>query len=766
MMGWSLIIRYRKIIIVFTLLLTLVLGYSASQLTINSDFTSYLPESDPAVSTLNYISKQYSGKHIALIAIATDEIFSKETLESIQYLTNQFKQIDGISYVTSLTNIIDIKKVGDDLEISQLIDETNIPHSQTELQELKKYVLSKELYRGRIVSEDSKVALIICRIREGSDDIQIAREIKSIIHSSNISGRVYCAGYSFNLLEVSKVIVDDLRTLLFFSLLIIICVLYVSYRSFYGVVLPLVSVLLSIVWTLGCMHIMNFQISLVTNVIPIILIAVGSAYCIHLLSKYREQSKNEQNRMHTIQKALTEVSQPIFFATITTIVGFLSFIFGSYLSVIKEFGILSALGIFFSFINTITFIPAVLSFLPHGNTTSSLRKNRKSPRWSSAVSLVVPTAISTIAKHRIIILVVTSILCITCIFSITKLQRSVDMTKYFKEGTDIRVASEMMRQKFNGDMPVYFIVRGDIMNPRVLTEMKKLQEFIRTQKNIFKPYSIIDLIEEMNDVLGEGRTIPDTKEKIGNLWFLLEGNETVSQMVNSDKTEAIIQATMPNVESPSEMEELDKHIHEFISKSIDTSIVTITVTGMPLINIHMDQAIVQSQLQSLSIALIFVFFCMVFLQRSFLGGILGIIPIVITLLIIFGCMGFMGIPLNLATVLVGSISIGIGIDYPIHFMNRFRREYSLTFDKIGSLATTLSTTGKAITINVITVMMGFLVLIFSNLVPLQNLGILIGITMLSSGLATLTLLPTIIITMTDGILTKTNYQHNGVGHET
>ncbi|MEO0293485.1 MAG: efflux RND transporter permease subunit [candidate division WOR-3 bacterium] len=739
----NLVIKCRIPIIFVVSLLTFIFGYFIKDLKINSDFSSYLPKSDQIVRTLNYISEKYSGKHIAMVALESNEIFTKETIERINYLTSNFRLIDGVSYVTSLTNILDIKKTPEGIEIAKLIDEYNLPTTEEELKSLKNYTLSKDMYKGRIVSEDSRAALIICRIRDGSDEVKIAKEIKKIVEEANIEEKVYYAGYSFNILEVNKIILKDLRFLLILSLLIIVIVLFLSYHSFRGVILPILSVLISIIWVLGVMNIFKIQITLVTNVIPIILIAVGSAYCIHVICRVSEDEEKFNDRINQIKFSLNEVALPIFLAAITTMIGFISFIFGSYLTVIRDFGILSAFGILFSFIISVTFVPSLLSFLPVKNT--SVNKSIHKKKSKEEFNLFANMLGRWILKNKKPIVIIGILICLFSASNIITIKRSSDMTKYFKSGSEMRKSSEMIRNKFYGDLPVYFLIKGDIQEPKVLNEMKKLQEFIKSQKYIYNPQSIVDIIEEMNDVIGEGKKIPDSKEKIENLWFLIEGQEMIEQLVSQDKKEAIIQATMSTVDNPREMDKLDKNIQEYISKNTDSSIITIEVTGIPFIYQHMDRAIIRSQLLSLIIAIIFVFICMILLQRSFVEGFIGIIPIVLTLLILFGFMGFLRIPLNLATVLVGSISIGIGIDYPIHFTNRFRKEFFKNRNEAEALNTTLNTVGKAILINVLTVTMGFLVLVMSNLVPLQHLGILIAITMLSSGTATLTILPAIIL---------------------
>jgi len=253
----------------------------------------------------------------------------------------------------------------------------------------------------------------------------------------------------------------------------------------------------------------------------------------------------------------------------------------------------------------------------------------------------------------------------------------------------------------------------------------------------------------MSDVMGEGKLIPDSKDKVANLWFLLEGEEVMSQLVNPDKTEAVIQSTITNVNTK-RIRKLVENIEEYIKKT-DASLVTFAQTGMPSIYQHLDDSIMRSQVQSLIIAIMLVFICLIFLLRSFVGGLIGLVPIGFTLLVVFGFMGFTGVPLDIATVLVGSIAIGIGIDYSIHFVSRFRKEFKKAGTELEALDKTLETTGKAILINAITVMIGFLVLILANLIPLRRFGILVAITMIGSGFGSITLLPAIIL------LTKTGF---------
>lgn len=743
----ELVIKYRKIIIFITIFTTLVLGFFMKDLQINSDIISYLPESDPVVKLFNYIGEEYGGTSLAMVALETDDIFNKDTIERLSHLTSQFKVVEGVSYVTSLANVLDIRSDERGIEIGRLIDEYDLPQTSTELQNLKNYTLSKDMYRGKLISDDSEATLIICRLREGADTIKTAQLLKEIVEKSNIKEKVYYGGIPFQMIDISDIILSDLTFLIPLILFIMLISLFISFRTLRGIFLPIISVSISTIWTLGIMSILKIPFTAISDIIPVILIAVGSAYSIHVVSKFDEDIERNGDRIKQLENALSEVSIPVILAGITTIAGFIAFVFGSYLRMIREFGMFSSLGVLFALITSITFVPSLLSILPDKKKAGFVNGNIKKEK---GITRLMDKIGEWVLKNEKIIIVIGIVIVIASIVGIPRIERKVDMLDYFKPGSSIRLTEEIMENKFGGSIPIQILVKGDIQDPAVLTEMKKMEYFLESQGDVRNAQSIADLIEEMADAMGEEKAIPDSKAKVSNLWFLLEGEEIMSQLVNLDKTEAVIQATIVNVNTE-RIRNLVENIERFIEQT-DTSIVTFSQTGMPAIYQHLDDSIARSQIQSLIIAIILIFICLTILLRSFVGGLIGLVPIGFTLLVVFGFMGFSGIPLDIATVLVGSISIGIGIDYSIHFVSRFREEFKKDKTELEALDKTLETTGKAILINVITVMMGFLVLILANVIPLRRFGILIAITMIGSGAGAITLLPAIILLTKAGFI--------------
>jgi predicted RND superfamily exporter protein len=318
------------------------------------------------------------------------------------------------------------------------------------------------------------------------------------------------------------------------------------------------------------------------------------------------------------------------------------------------------------------------------------------------------------------------------------------MTDYFKKGNATRVTEDIMQEKFGGSLPVFVVFKGDIQSPEVLRTIQRTQDYMETIPGIDKTQSIADLIEEMNDVMGEGKSIPDERAKIENLWFLLDGQEIMEQLVTNELDKAIIQSKFASADSKL-MGDFEDAMESFITENSIESC-TIELTGMPAVYGRLDSSLISSQISSLLIAIIMVLTIVGLLLRSFAKGIYATVPIIATIIILFGFMGITGIPLDIATVLVASIALGIGIDYSIHIITHFNHSFNSNGNDVDkAIEETIMVSGKAIIINVASVAAGFLVLLFSELVPLQNFGLLVALSMIGSGLGALTLLPVILI---------------------
>jgi predicted RND superfamily exporter protein len=734
----ELIIKLRIPIVIITFLITMILGYFIKDIKVNSDILSYLPKDDNAAALFNSVGKKYGGNDMALIVVQSDDIFQKDVLEHIKQLTDSIKVLDGIGTVTSITDVIDIKGSDWGIEIGKLIDTYDMPETSEELDSIKHYVLSKEMYNGSLISSDATTTLIVAKIINNNGDKQsITNNIKRIATELNIPEKIYYGGIPFMIFEISNIISHDMFGLGFAAFILIAFILLLSFKTARGVILPLLTVIISSIWTIGIMGLLDFEITLITSIIPVILLAVGSAYTIHVINRINEEK--DQDRKKALIKAIAYIIVPVFLASITTMVGFISFIFGSYLSMIRDFGLFTALGVFFSLLLSVTFVPSLISIF-QSKSKSALSKARADK--STLLNNFLKNLSIAIFKHPKYSFTIWSIVLIISIIGMFKVERRVDMIDYFKEGSTIRKTEKLLQDKFSGSLPVYVTVKGNIQSPDVLNTMDKVQSFMETNEYMKQTQSVADLIKEMNEIMGEGKTIPDSEEKIQQLWFLLDGQDIMEQLVSYDLDEGLIQGNISTTDNEA-LSDFSDDLEQFIKEN-QSDDCEMEVTGIPSLYERLDHSIVSSQANSLILAIILVFIIVALLLKSPLKGFFAIIPIGATLLLLFGFMGFTGIPLDIATVLVGSISVGIGIDYAIHMITHFEEDYKKTKSIQSALEESIKISGRAIVINVLSVSLGFLILLFSNLVPLQRFGLLVAVTMISSGVATLTLMPVVI----------------------
>ncbi len=941
----EIVLKYRIAIIVGTVLITILLGYGLTKIGINSDILSYLQPDDPVVKLFNRIGDDYGGNTLAMVAIKSDDVFSTNTLNLINELTQKYSNINGVSSVMSLTNILDIKKTEDGLEISKLINKNNIPTEKEELDYLREYTLSKDMYAGKIISKDGKYTLLICRLRNDVDKGSVAEEIKRITEETKGEYKVYYNGLPLQMVELNKYIIEDLGKLIPIVVVVVVLILYLSFKTKRGVILPLLTVILSTIWSMGLMGWLGVNLSMISNIMPVLLIAIGTAYGIHFLSKYNEDVKAGDDKITGIKDALAEVGVPILLTGVTTLVGFLSFI-GSTLTAVTDFGIFTAIGVTAAMLLSITFVPALLSFM-------NVKKESVSTegKESGAIMKFMDSLGAFVLKNEKTILGGIVIAVIVLSFGIPRIKTEANMSEYSPVNSNMRISDDLMRDEFGGVLPIQLLFKGDLKNPFVLKEMYRMEKFMESLPDVNNTQSIADLICNMNEVMNGHYTIPETKEQVANLLFMLEGEDILDQLVNKDYTEGIIQARFGNLDTKL-MTKTVEAIDNYINTKLDTSLVVVSVAELPkdklnkvrefqlkristeiaydaqkrepnvevdfnnienklsallkiknypltednretlrerletffweeadveitsdriivdvtnkivekakndeiseesienllrksvpreywiddpevlesssefivsiveeinrknyvenlvseilpefpselqqnskfrddirddlwilneeiigipntLVNVpnegritlsakqsgmlkvmkKMNDELLSSQIQSLILALVFVLILMTVQFKSLKIGAIVTSPILLTVLINFAIMGFLDVPLDNATMMIASIAIGIGIDYSIHFSSRFNNELKSGKNEFTSLKTTLETTGKAIIINVLTVALGFIILIGSNMPPMQRFGWLIALTMVVSAWASLTYLPSLILTV-------------------
>ncbi|MFO7922205.1 MAG: MMPL family transporter [Bacteroidales bacterium] len=732
------IIRLRWVIIGTVLLLTLFFGYQIRNISINSDIFSTLPDDDPTGHLYKSIGARFGGNDIGMIVLETGDVFQTHVLQHIKQITDSLRVTSGVSTVTSITNIIDIKSSEWGIEIGNLVDEYDLPDEQSELDSLRNYIYSKEMYNGAVVSEDGTATVILFTLLPEVDRQEIASRIQATIGNMDLSETVYYGGLPFMLNDITSLLISDMLRLIPIVFLIIALILFISFKTLYGMLLPLLTAGIAVIWTLGIMALAGYEITILSNFIPVVLLSVGSAYTIHILNSIRLHIESDRNQ--TLVRAMVFTMIPVILAAVTSAIGFVSFVFGAYLTMIREFGICSAIGILVALLLSLFFVPAILSGL-----SINVRKlhAEKPDQQDLLTRAVLKPTVRFLLKHPKSVLAIWSVILLISIAGIFFIRTSVNITEYFKKDNPTRIAEGVMQQKFGGSMPVFVEFEGDIQEPELLKMMIRTQKFMKEDENISWAQSVADLVEQMNEAMGEGRIIPDNQAKVEQLWFLMDGQDLMDQLVSDDLDRAIIQSKFASIETQ-EIEAFTEKMNDFISEN-QSDKYSISFTGIPPLYVKLNDSLVKSQYSSLIIAIIMVLIFIGMIMRSFKSGAYATLPIIVNILLLLGFMGITGIPLDIVTVLVGSIALGIGIDYSIHVITGFNTHFKAHNNAEKAIEETILTKGKAVLINVASVAAGFVVLRFAQIIPIQNFGILIALSMFGSGLGALTLLPVILL---------------------
>ena len=730
--------KYPKTVIVVIILLTVFFYFGLTKLTVETDDRSMLPEGDPVVAAFDEVDETFGGAEFAMVILDMDDIFNTEALSEIDRLTLSLERVKGVSSVWSITNIEEIRGVEGGIEVVELIEE--IPTDESELQRLKNRVLSDDDYAGQIVSQNGKIALVLIQLLPNVDEESFNHDVKEVIQKLGLEKKAYLTGEPAMGPEIDKIVGRDISKLMPIAMLVMIGILYFSFRNIRGIVLPLLIVVVTVIWTLGLMGYVGVPLSAIGNIMPIILISMGIADGIHILARYREELSLGLDKSKALTRTMTAVGLACFLTSITTMIGFGS-LYTSPLRLIKEFGLFTAIGVGIAFIITVTLFLAFLFLLPPDRR--ALDKKRKVflkgilDKWANFI--VGRTKIVLISACLIALLASVGILFIST---------ESNFIKMFKSDSPIRLAYNTMKENFGGVEFIQVAVKGNIQDPKVLQAMEDFQSEIEQIEILVKPTSIVNLLRKTNKALHEGKPeyeiLPETEEEVAQYLLLLSmgGSDQLDNMLSFDYDQALIQAkvsTYKSLERDKMIEKVEKVIGKHFSSDAD-----VVLTGPPVLDARMLKLMVNGQLQSLALAIVFIFVLMVFLSRSLIYGTFCTIPVSLTVILNFGIMGWFKIPLDVASAVIASIAIGIGIDYAIHFFNRYKEELVLGKSVEEALKVTITNTGQAIFYNAMAVGLGFLVLVFASMPPLQRFGWLIALTMFFSSTASMTILPALL----------------------
>ncbi|MGY4707396.1 efflux RND transporter permease subunit [Candidatus Bipolaricaulota sp. J31] len=738
-------------------LITLFFGIFAPQIEFLTDMEKMLPKNNPVIKRFQETKETFGSQSVVMVAMAAPEggtVFNLESLKKLYAITAEFEKLENeklLEDVMSPANMDIVQGTATALVVGPILPHP--PETEEDVAAFKEKALAERTLRGTFVLEDGSAIAMILKVHPKAEADQakintLMERVNAIIARYEGPERFYVTGDAPLMYYSNKYMHRDLALLLPVVILVIMGVLIASFRSLQGMILPLVVVLLAVIWTVGLMALCGAKFTMASTILPVLLVAVGSAYGIHVVNDYFERAvQGGGSKKELVAQVVEEMANPVFAAALTTAAGFLTLL-SAFLPPIRQFGLFTAAGVMFSFILSLTFIPAVLAVLPVPKVVYRRRQGGASLLEKGGKQL----ASFLSGKGRWAVLGIAVLLIAVFASQIPKVKVETDETKYFRPDSPVIVGMQFIENHFAGGSLQMSVVidtgkRDGIKDPDVLKFMDELQAFLESLDAVGDASSIVDLVKETNYTLhGDDEayyTIPSTKRAIAQLLLMYElgGGEFLRSMVTRTFSKAQVTAMVRSL-GTMELRKLLDQVHRYLAEHTPPGVIAYT-TGMPDIYLELSEKLVRSQITSLITSMGAVWFIVSLLMGSVIAGIIAVVPLVLAVVGNFGTMALAGANLDMATVMIASMVIGIGVDYAVHVITRYRRERMKGKNHRDALSITYNTAGRAVLYNALTLTAGFMVLLLSSFGALGTMGWLMALTMVTSALGALLIIPTI-----------------------
>ena len=696
--------------------------------------------------------------------------------------------------VTSISNTDDIYGSEEGLTIEKIFEV--IPGTPGEMKSLRRRVLENDLFRNSFFSEDGRRTGIFVELAMDEDDSENLYStyiaLKRIFEENPGIDKHYIAGFPIVTATLRTVIDQDTQRFFPFVALLAVFFLWLTFRRPSGIAVPMLVVGFSILFTLAIMVVFEVPLNTITSALPVFLISIGVADGIHMFSEYRENRIEGLPREKAVCLMLDKLALPVTMTSITTAVGFLSLTVSDIVPIFT-FGIFVAVGTLLAMLLSLIFIPALLMVLPE-KVSVSQEGFGKDKNLSSGVhqvnfmdrliqkSLEVMT--SWVLLNARPVLLAALAICSISIYGLSQVKVESSLESYFQADAPLVIANRAM-EKMSGSRTINIVItktgeKEPWKNPDNLKVVEEFQEFLANEPRVKRTLSLVDLIKRISYAFNENRKefnrLPNGfeflesevifeengqtekrtvkreisgRDLIAQYLVLYEnsGGDVLSDVVDSEYLNLNLAVTISS-NSTTEEEKLLQSIEDYAVRQFPLGF-SMTSSGMVPINVATSNEVVTSQIRSLSGSILAVFLMLALIFRSVTRGLMGMIPLVFTVLFNFGVMGFFDVHLDIGTALVSSIVIGIGVDYSIHYLSRMFHELGDGTELHDAISNTVRRSGKAITSNAVTVGFGFLALSVSEFLPLVTLSWMILLTLNISALATMILIPALAVTFTD-----------------
>lgn len=746
---WIAVSRHPKKAIAIILLLTLFWGMFIFKLRIDPSLESLVVEDSPAKVAYRKFIEQYGSDEFLVLAVreAEGDLFTQENLTRIKTVSDELAALPMVESVESLCTTPIVKRSTDSVDIGPLYE--NPPDDPVELDRLRKRAVENPLLRGSIISEDAKVCVWFAFPDLRKNDSSSMR--MALYDGAKATAERNLAGMEYHLEgipTVKRFMVKYIERamLLFgsFSALLIGIVLFFTFGSPRGVLLPGIVVTVALVWTLGIMGATGGVMDTISSLLFVLVVVVGVGDTIHILVHFLEESFRGYDKSEATLKTMRAMFVPCLLTSITTAIGFASLI-TIQIPPIQRFGIYAATAVLSAFVVSILLAPAILVLL----SEPTHRQKRKYDSGILGKSLTKVGAFN--QRYTVRIIIGALFILVFSIIGIFRINVETRVSEFFHPWSDIVRGCRFLEKYVTPPVPMEIMLEGEkdaFKNPDTWSALEEMSKEMLNIPLVKRVDSYADVLKEMNWAFGSDgkRELPKTKEAIAQLSLLFEmdGEFVRQRFVSNDFSKAHISLRMLDSSSTDHrqvMQELGRICRKYVPAGIDWELAGGTVVFVSAVD-----ELTAGQVRSLIIALAVITLLIMVIFRSVRIALLSMIPNVLPILVMLGMMGWLGFPLDTNTVMIGPITLGIAVDDTIHYITRFRRERRAGKETIEAMNETLLSTGRALTSTTYILAVGFAITIFSSFRPQSILGGLGAFTILTALAADIILLPAIVLT--------------------
>ncbi|MCP3952670.1 MAG: MMPL family transporter [Desulfobacterales bacterium] len=724
--------KWPKTVILVIVALTCLFAYQIPKLSFSTSVYDLVIEDLPETARYKAFKKVFGSDEIIRVVVRSENVFDPLVFRQLELLAETTAKIKGVRRVISLPGIkkaIDISGAWSLDEFAGVLDPV-------------------ELFGRNIVSEDRKATALTLILSDGADYLAVIGEVDRIIAATPKSLSLYQIGMPLVSQALEEYTRKDFFRLPPLTFLLIGILLICIFRNMAYLILPLGCVSFSLIWTFGLMAGSGTPLSMLTMIVPVFLIAVGTAYCLHIVSAYNTCRRDDQAAVVSVRLAFSEIAFPTVLAVSTTVIGLGSLLLNQ-IPAIREFALFSCFGMFSLLIMVLTLFPAALICLPPSRGASC-----QPTLEEGFIDRIITFIVDLNLNRQRLVLPIIAVVVVICIAGIFRLRVETNPVGYFKADTPVSRHFHDIYKDLSGSFPINISMTGKseeyFQDPVHIAEIAKLQQFVQTLPGVDKSIAYTDYMKLVNYASNqfkpENYVLPEAAWEVrmlANKYTMMLGEDMFTRFMSPDYTSANI-LLLTHISSSQDFLDLRDKILAYAAENLSKDYAW-DVTGFGIVISASSHLLTSGQLKSLSLTMVIVFSILFLLFLSIKVGLVAIVPNLFPIIINFGIMGWFGIELSMFTSLIASIAIGLAVDDTIHYMVRYNKEFKKDLDEKKALQETLRHIGRPIIFTTVTISIGFSILAFSSFQPTAVFGIMMMITMLSALVGDLILLPSLML---------------------